>query len=293
MERAIRDFKRYLTVERNLSLRTCASYLSDLRQFSRFLAPTPVENADRLAVRSYVARLSAERKARSTTARRLSVLRSFFDFLLEAGRVGKNPARLVPRPKIPKRLPNFLTVDEAARLMNGPRGEAALAGRDRAILELFYSSGLRLSELVGLSVGDLDLASGSVRVFGKGSRERIVPVGSKAVEALRDYLARDRVLQSARPLFLNRRGGRLTPRSVERIVKKYMTEIGKPAFSPHALRHSFATHLLDNGADLRSIQEMLGHRSLSTTQRYTHLLPGRLMRVYDRAHPRGRGRNQK
>ncbi len=304
MDRAIQDYAQYLRVERDASSHTLRNYLSDLAAFRVFLieqgpvdggqGPPPLtpDAIDPLVIRGYLAFLKKKGARKSTVARKLAVLRSFFRYLVREGRVGLNPAKQVSTPKQEKPLPRFLTVDQAGALMTTPVGSRWLVLRDRAILETFYSTGIRVSELVGLDPGDIDFDSGMVKVFGKGRKERIVPIGEKAIEALRAYLV-------ARPgaarfgwtegVFCNARGGRLTPRSIDRIVKKYMLRIDQPNGVPHSLRHTFATHLLEGGADLRSVQEMLGHASLSTTQRYTHLQIDHLMAVYDRAHPRGDG----
>lgn len=247
--------------------------------------PPAPELIDHLAIRGYLAFLYRKGLSKTTVARKLATLRSFFRFLLREGRVSVNPARRVASPKLEKYLPRFLTVDQAIDLMTVPEGEKNSALRDRAILETFYSTGIRLSELVGLDLPDVDFNGGMIKVFGKGRKERIVPIGRKAVEAIQAYLTVRP--PSGQGLFCNERGGRLTGRSVGRIVKKYMKEIDRPALTPHSLRHTFATHLLEGGADLRSVQELLGHASLSTTQRYTHLQIDHLMAVYDKAHPRG------
>jgi integrase/recombinase XerC len=315
MDRAIQDFSRYLKIERNASDHTFRNYLSDLMAFRAFLVsgkesaerpvsekkpipnpppipeptPTPpapiVESIDPLAIRGYLAFLYRKGLSKTTVARKLAVFRSFFQFLVRQGRISLNPAKTVASPKREKYLPGYLDLDQALNLMVLPKGEARSALRDRAILETFYSTGIRLSELVGLNLGEVDFNAGMIKVFGKGRKERIVPIGQKAVDAIRAYL-KVRPL-SAEGLFCNEQGGRLTGRSVDRIVKKYMKEIDRPALTPHSLRHTFATHLLEGGADLRSVQELLGHASLSTTQRYTHLQVDHLMSVYDKAHPRG------
>jgi integrase/recombinase XerC len=302
MDRAIQDFSRYLKVERNASDHTFRNYLSDLAAFRAFLVkpgsgaegrgteakerPAPaVGSIDHLTIRGYLAFLYRKGLSKSSVARKLAVLRSFFQFLLREGAVPLNPAKRVASPKREKQLPGFLTVDQAFHLMALPEGEGWGALRDRAILETFYSTGIRLSELTGLDVEDLHVEGEMIKVFGKGRKERIVPIGRKAIEAIGAYL---KVRPpSAQGLFCNERGGRLTGRSIDRIVKKYMKEIDRPALTPHSLRHTFATHLLEGGADLRSVQELLGHSSLSTTQRYTHLQVDHLMAVYDKAHPRG------
>jgi integrase/recombinase XerC len=252
-----------------------------------------VGKTDRLAIRKYLSFLHRKNR-KSSIARKLSTLRSFFKYLVREQIVSSNPAKGISTPKAEKTLPTTLTVDEAFRLMESPKrlpekssgGPKQNGSRDRAILELLYSSGLRVSELVGLNSNQLDLELGVVRVMGKGRKERIVPVGMKAIDALKAYLE-ERGGVEEDPVFVNFLGGRLTARSVGRLIKKYTRHSGIfRKVSPHSLRHTFATHLLDAGADIREIQEMLGHSSLSTTQRYTHVSMGKLMEVYDKAHPR-------
>jgi integrase/recombinase XerC len=273
--------------------------LRDLEQFEGFLkgsgtalsleGKVAIEKVDRMAIRKYLSFLHRKNR-KSSIARKLSTLRSFFKYLVREQIISTNPAKPVSTPKVEKRLPTVLSVDEAFRLVESPSKEdrsieAEL--RDRAFMELLYSSGIRVSELVGLNLNRVDLDLGIVKVLGKGRKERIVPVGAKAVEALKAYLEIRGALEDESPLFINLRGGRLTARSVARFVKKYARNSGIfRKIGPHSLRHTFATHLLDAGADLREIQEMLGHVSLSTTQRYTHLSLDKLMEVYDRAHPR-------
>ena len=258
------------------------------------LGEVEVEKADRIAIRKYLSFLHRKNR-KSSIARKLSTLRSFFRYLVREQIIPSNPAKSVSTPKVEKTLPTTLTVDETFRLMESPKGLREKPSerpkgnglRDHAILELLYSSGLRVSELVGLNSRQLDLDLGVVRVMGKGSKERIVPVGKKAIDALKAYLEKRREVKEEDPLFVNFSGGRLTARSVGRLVKKYTKHSGIfRRVSPHSLRHTFATHLLDAGADIREIQEMLGHSSLSTTQRYTHVSMGKLMEVYDKAHPR-------
>jgi len=305
-------FLAWLRVEKNFSPATVRAYAADLDQFARFCAPAglgaavaasperqppPVIDPDRITlrtVRAFLASLSAAGLKATTLGRKLAALRSFFRFLNREGLMAGNPARPIPSPAKPKSLPPVLTVDEAARLLETPGGPPRSPLRDRALLELLYSSGLRVSELTGLNLEDLDLAGGSVRVLGKGRKERIVPVGRKAVEAVEAYLARERrgSRESGAAIFLNvRDGGRLTARSVHRLLGERALRQGwRKKISPHALRHSFATHLLGGGADLRAIQEMLGHRSLSTTTRYTRLDTEQLTRVYEQSHPRSKKR---
>jgi integrase/recombinase XerC len=290
----IHQFIHYLSAEKNASPHTCRAYEGDLEEFENFLKSSGMSlstaqdiemgKVDRLAIRRYLSFLHRRNK-KSSIARKISTLRSFFKYLVREQLATSNPAKSVSTPKVEKPLPTTLTVDEAFRLMETPAGNKGL--RDRAILELLYSSGIRVGELVGLNLNQLDLDLGIVKVMGKGRKERIVPVGSKAVEALKTYLEKRGSLSGEIPLFVNSRGERLTARSVGRLIKKYTKRSGIfRKISPHTLRHTFATHLLDAGADIREIQEMLGHASLSTTQRYIHLSMGKLMEVYDKAHPR-------
>jgi integrase/recombinase XerC len=306
MKGLIDRFLEYLQVGKNASVHTLRSYGADLKQFRDFLlskglsideksGDVSAEKIDHLAIRAYLSHLYRGHK-KSSLARKLAAQRSFFKYLVEEGFLAQSPAEIVATPKQEKPLPTFLPVDEVFSLLETPDRATPWGSRDRAILETLYSCGLRVSELVGLSDGDVDFSLGILRVLGKGRKERIVPIGEKALAAIRDYLPqRDRVLarldpqESRVPLFINPRGGRLTSRSVARILHKYLLKCGLlRKVSPHALRHSFATHLLDAGADLRAIQELLGHASLSTTQRYTHVSVDKLMEVYDRAHPRAK-----
>ena len=248
-------------------------------------------DGDTLAVRAFVAHLRSRGLKKSSAGRHLSALRSFFAFLVREGRLDSNPAGAVAAPRAERSLPRTLSVAEAGAVVEAPVREDALGARDRALLELLYAAGLRVSEAVGLDVGDVDLSGRQVRVLGKGRKERIVPFGEKAAEALRAYVALREDLVSeetpGEPLFLNARGGRFTDRSVRRALIAALRAGGVPRHaSPHALRHSFATHLLSAGADLRSIQELLGHASLATTQKYTHLDADRLIEVYRKSHPK-------
>ena len=300
----IQQFMHYLTVEKNASPHTCRCYRRDLEAFEDFLKNSGIqltpggdvkmEKVDRIAIRKYLSFLHRKNK-KSSIARKISTLRSFFKYLVREQLISSNPAKAVSTPKVEKTLPTTLTVDEAFRLMESPRSRSGKSSngsekkdlRDRAILELLYSSGLRVSELVGLNSNQLDLDLGIVRVMGKGRKERIVPVGVKAIDALKAYFEERGILKGDEPIFINSSGGRLTARSVGRLIKKYSRQSSVfRKVSPHSLRHTFATHLLDAGADIREIQEMLGHSSLSTTQRYTHVSMGKLMEVYDKAHPR-------
>jgi integrase/recombinase XerC len=293
----ITQFIDYMSLERGASPHTCRAYRKDLELFAAFLAerglPADWAAIDHLAIRLYLGHLyQGKRIKRTSVVRKLATLRTFFRYLKREGVIEKSPATMVATPKGRGDLPHALTVDEVFRLLDAPDVNSPLGCRDRAVLELLYSSGLRVGELTALDLHDLDLGGGMVRVMGKGGKERMVPIGSTAVEALRVYLTRRGELikrgESPPPyLFLNYRGGRLTARSVARTITTYRLRRGiVKETTPHTLRHSFATHLLDAGADLRGIQELLGHVSLSTTQKYTHVSSAKLMEVYDRTHPR-------
>ena len=289
MKEHVEKFLTYLEVERGASEHTIRAYRKDLEMFMGSLQEGS-DLPDTSDVRSFLASEVSSGHAKSTASRRLAAVRSFYKYLHREGIVKKNPAKLVTSPKLPKTLPKFLSVDEAFELMDKPEPIGFEAARDKAILELAYSSGLRVSELVGLDIGDIDAKQTTVRVRGKGKKERMVPVGGKALDAVKAYMV-ERMLKgmNERALFLNKRGQRLSDRAVRRMVRKYsnmMAMSGK--VTPHTLRHTFATHLLHGGADLRAIQEMLGHSSLSTTQKYTHLDVAKLMEVYDKAHPLAR-----
>lgn len=300
MENAVRDFGIHIDVERNLSYHTKRNYLSDLRQFREFLLKNGVDkpsDVDQAVIRAFLASLYRGKIKKVTVSRKVASLRAFFKFLLREGKVGYNPAQMVQAPKGDKYLPSFLSIDEVFALL-GVKFESNVSGlRDRAIIEFLYSAGVRVGELTGLNVADVDFSNSLVKVRGKGRKERIVPVGEPALLALREYISSRSGTRrnkngsyTGSPLFLNRSGSRLTPRSVRRIIDKYITMSGVGRkISPHALRHTFATHLMDAGADLRVIQELLGHESLSTTQKYTSVSVTRLMEVYDRSHPRAGG----
>ena len=327
MEDAIRAFVTCLEVERGASRETIRAYQSDLRQFVAFAKTTrntedesftPVM-VDSVLIRSYLAYLDGHQEKKATLARKLATLRSFYRFLLREGRVAANPADSVHTPKLPQHLPRVLTKDDANALMEFPGGDRLTDLRDRAILETLYSTGTRVSELVGMNWEDINIPDGIVRVKGKGRKERLVPIGTVALEAIKEYQAalhrsipieaeralqldgahqRDTLYPSYRQaqhsapnetaVFRNVRGSRLTARSIERLVAAYSSRLPVGRISPHALRHSFATHLLDEGADLRAIQELLGHASLDTTQKYTHLAMDHLLKVYDESHPRAK-----
>jgi len=293
----IGDFLNYLTYERNVSVNTVEAYRDDLESFIRFLSndyytqsreDVELRRVDHLAIRSYLAHLSRRKLSRSSTARHLSALRSFFKFLMREGMVDQNPARTVATPKKEKTLPTVMQVPEVALLLEQPDVETPLGVRDRAFLELMYASGLRISELVGIVMDDIELRARLVKVRGKGAKERIVPFGTKAADAVQAWIPhRGELVDEEQALFVNYRGERITQRSVRRLFDRYLRAASlRAGISPHTMRHSFATHLLNAGADLRGIQELLGHASLSTTQKYTHLNDWQLIAVYKKAHPR-------
>lgn len=280
------QFLIFLRSEQNVSPHTLRSYTKDLKEFLTFIDKRP-KDIDNLDIRSFLASLHLRKLKKSSISRTLATIRSFFKFLHREGYVKNNPAKLVSSPKVEKVLPRFLSIDEVFYLMETPQGDSFKPARDKAILELLYSSGLRVSELTSLDMSDLDIKESLIRAKGKGRKERILPIGQKAMEALQNYLPeRMSLKRKSAALFLNNRGGRLTQRSIRRILIYYSRMINIDGdLSPHTLRHTFATHLLHEGADLRSIQELLGHSSLSTTQRYTHVDIGHLTEVYDKAHP--------
>lgn len=301
MEKLIEQFLEHLRYERNVSAHTLRNYSSDLEQFVHFLTPdkerkTPdVSEIDHLTIREWMASLHTRQKKKSSIARKLAALRTFFQFLVREGVLELNPAKLVSTPRLEKKLPKHLSIEEAIRFIESPDQETDLGKRDRAMLELMYATGVRVAELTTLNLADVDFRNRLIRVTGKRRKQRIVPFGDPAGEAIRNYLeVRDKFLFNApvsrrddEALFLNYQGTRITTRSVGRMVEKYIRICaGMHNISPHALRHSFATHLLDSGADLRDIQELLGHARLSTTQVYTHVSMEKLIEVYDKTHPK-------
>jgi integrase/recombinase XerC len=299
MQTAIDRFLQYLTVERNSSALTVKSYREDLQALAAYLgeryqsAPQPGD-VTTLDLRGYLAALHERQYAKTTIARRLASLRSFFRFGQREGWSAANPAKPLRNPRKSRALPHFLSSADLDRLLGTPPADKPMGLRDRAILEVLYSAGLRVSELVGLNDGDMDLAEGIVRVRGKGKRERLAPIGSYAAKALASWRRVRRVSQREKsgietPVFVNKSGRRLTTRSVGRLLEKHLAAAGlDKRTTPHTLRHSFATHLLDSGADIRSVQELLGHKSLVTTQIYTHLTTANLRAVYEKAHPRAK-----
>jgi len=289
MDRYIDKFMTYLKIEKNYSNNTLVNYSADLKDFSIFISDKDIQKIDYLDLRRYLAALRSKEHSRKTIARKLACLRSFFKFLYKEGYIKSNPAIGFSTPKIEKRLPIFLDVTEMTKLLEAPPSDSIAGLRDKAILETLYSTGIRVSELIGLNVDDIDFISGVIKVVGKGKKERICPIGDKAIRAIRTYLEKRGLsgIKGKTPVFLNKAGRRLSDRGVRRIVDKYIHIASlREDISPHTLRHSFATHLLDRGADLRSVQELLGHMNLATTQIYTHVTTQRLKSVYDKTHPR-------
>jgi len=293
MRKEIREFLSYLKYEKNASPNTIASYGSDLAQLATYLEERKVEleRVDNIILRGFLARLHEKRQKKTTIGRKLAAVRSFFQFCLKKRWLEDNPAKVVSTPKQDKNVPSFLSEAEMASFLELPRSDRTLDLRDKAALEMLYATGIRVSELVGINLEDVNIEERLVRVKGKGKKERLVPFGRRAGESLAFYVrARSALLEEDRSenaLFLNYRGGRLTARSVERMVDKYIQQTAlNRKISPHSLRHSFASHLLGRGADLRAIQELLGHESLATTQKYTHLDVKQLLDVYRKSHPR-------
>lgn len=294
MNKEIADFLAFLRHEKNASPHTIAAYGRDLREAAAYLKDREVrwDRASNVVLRGFLAELHEKKRRKSTIGRKLAALRSFYDFCVRTKRTAENPAQMLATPRQDKRVPSFLTEDEAAELLELPRGARPLELRDKAILELLYATGIRVSELIGIEAGDLHFAERLVRVRGKGKKERIVPFGGKAREALEAYgRARAGLVGKGTGgetgFFVNYRGERLTTRSVQRMVHKYIRRTAvRRKISPHSLRHSFASHLLGRGADLRVIQELLGHASLATTEKYTHVDLQQLLGVYKKSHPR-------
>jgi integrase/recombinase XerC len=305
MEQLIEQFLEHLRYERNVSAHTLRNYASDLEQFVDHIAPADprsgkrnlpeLKQIDHITIREWLSELHTAHKKKASIARKLATLRTFFQFLVREGLLESNPAKLVSTPRREKKLPKHLSIEDAIRFIETPDTDTSLGKRDRAILELMYATGVRVAELVTLNLADIDFHNQLIRVTGKRRKQRIVPFGEPAGVAIRKYLdvREEFLLQAAvskrdeEALFLNYQGTRITTRSVGRMVEKYIKICsGVHSISPHALRHSFATHLLDSGADLRDIQELLGHARLSTTQIYTHVSMEKLIEVYDKAHPK-------
>lgn len=294
MRKAIDDFLEYLRYERNASVHTVAAYRRDLFQLAAYLESRSIRwpRVDNIVLRGWMADLHDRRLSKASVARKLAAVRSFFQYCLKRRLLDDNPAKVVSRPKLDSAVPGFLSESEIGLFLDLPDPGDRLGPRDRAIFELFYATGIRVSELVGLDLADVGLDERLIRVRGKGRKERIVPFGRSAAKCLEEYLRKRPSLMlngefDEPAVFLNYRGGRITARSVERLVSKYIRRAAlRRKLSPHSLRHSFATHLLGRGADLRVIQELLGHASLGTTQKYTHLDLPQLLGVYRKSHPR-------
>lgn len=301
MEDLIREYLAHLAVERGASPHTVAAYRRDLGEYSGFLARRAVTTPDAVTredVTAYVADLRARGLAPSTVERRVAALKGFHKFLVREGITENHPTARVPLPKVPARLPDLISIDEADALLSQPFPDGPVGLRDRAILEVLYGSGLRASELSGLDITDIDVAAGYLRVFGKGSKERLVPIGGIALTALETYIRAGRqhlrqkasLSADASAVFLSVRGRRLSRQSVHSLVSAYGQRVGLESLHPHTLRHSFATHMLEGGADLRALQEMLGHADISTTQVYTHVDRRHIREEYLSTHPRARTR---
>ncbi len=299
MQEIFTNYIAYLEVEKNASKYTVRNYTNDLLEFFNFVRNKGIDSlkdVNKQTLRAYLAHLMEQGKAKSSIARKLSAIRSFYRYLMREEMISASPAATTVSPRLDKRLPSFLTVDEAKRLVESPDLSQPQGQRDRALLELLYASGLRVSELVNMNVEQVNLATNEIRVWGKGSKERVVLIGTPAARALTAYVneGRRELLgeEKNNALFVNRYGGRLPARRVQKILEKYARNIDKKVH-PHVLRHTFATHLLDGGADLKVVQELLGHADLSSTQIYTHVTQSRARKIYLSAHPMARGDSDK
>lgn len=294
MESYVNEFINYLAVERGLAQNTLESYGRDLRQFNTFLQNSQLDfirNSNRDTILSYLNSLQVKGRAVSTISRNLAAIKSFYQYLVREHHIEKDPAVNLESPKLEKKLPKILTITEVEELLKQPNSFQPTGLRDKAMLELLYATGIRVSELISLNISDVNLDMGYIKCYGKGAKERIVPLGSIAAKCVQEYIGKGRpklVRTYEEPsLFVNHHGNRLTRQGFWKIIKKYALEANiTKEITPHTLRHSFATHLLENGADLRSVQEMLGHADISTTQIYTHVTKNRLKEVYDKTHPR-------
>ncbi len=289
LERYIQKFITYLEVEKNASVYTLTNYKIDLKEFNHSLKQKPLEKITHTDVRLFLAHMKERNLSKRSVARKMACLRSFFKFLCREGYIKTSPASGLRTPKLQKKLPLFLDTNEVVRLIESPDTKDLHGLRDRAILETIYSAGLRVGELVGLNKENVDFISGVIKVYGKGKKERLAPIGDRALRAIRNYLEKlpSSKIKEKKAVFLNKSGKRMSDRAVRRIIEKYIRKTSlNEKISPHSLRHSFATHLLDRGADLRSVQELLGHANLSTTQIYTHVTTERLKATYEKVHPR-------
>ncbi|MBL7072323.1 MAG: tyrosine recombinase XerC [Candidatus Omnitrophica bacterium] len=289
MKRFMEKFERYLDVEKNYSVHTLRSYKADLLAFAEFVKDRPPKDITRGDVRRFVAELKSGGVSKRTVVRKIAAIRSFFKFLFREGHIESNPAGSIFTPKLEKRLPEFLDCEQTLKLITSPVTDSFWGLRDRAILEVLYSTGMRVSEVASLEMENIDLIAGVVKARGKGKKERMALLGVEAQKNLRKYLTEAKEIRKndTRAVFLNKFGSRLSDRGIRRLVEKYVKKCSiKQNISPHSIRHSFATHLINNGADLRSVQELLGHKNLSTTQIYTHLGSERIRKMYSKAHPR-------
>jgi len=289
MKRFMEKFEKYLDIEKNYSEHTLRSYKTDLKELDEFVKGQDPKLITRLDIRRFLAGLKARGISKRTIIRKMAAIRSFFKFLFRDGYIDNNPAGSIFTPRADKKLPEFLDYDRTIKLITSPSTDTLLGLRDRALLEVLYSTGTRVSELSGLDLESIDLIAGVVKVRGKGKKERMALLGGEAQKSLRSYLneIRSSRKKDSRAVFLNKWGTRLSDRSIRRLIDKYVKKCGiEQKISPHSIRHSFATHLINNGADLRSVQELLGHKNLATTQIYTHLGSERIKKMYSKAHPR-------
>jgi len=289
LERYIQKFMTYLKIEKNASQHTITNYQIDLKEFDGSIKEKALEKISHVDVRLFLARMKEKSFSKRSVARKMACLRSFFRFLCREGYIKANPAAGLQTPKLEKRLPIFLDADQVVKLIESPDMSDVYGVRDRAILETLYSSGIRVSELVSLNRDRVDFISGVLKVYGKGKKERLAPVGDRALKAMRNYLEKlgSSSIKDKKAVFVNKSGRRMSDRAVRRVIDKYIRKTSlSEKISPHSLRHSFATHLLDRGADLRSVQELLGHANLSSTQIYTHVTTERLKSIYEKVHPR-------
>lgn len=289
LDRYIQKFTTYLKIEKNASVHTLSSYQTDLKEFNNSIREKPLEKITAVDVRLFLARMKEKKLSKRSVARKMACLRSFFKFLCREGYIKTSPATGLQTPKLEKKLPLFLDTNEVVKLIEAPLLSDVYGLRDRAILETLYSSGIRVGELVSLNKENIDFISGVLKVFGKGKKERLAPIGDKALRAIQKYLEKLGTMnvKEKKAVFINKSGRRMSDRAIRRVIEKYIRKTSlNEKISPHSLRHSFATHLLDKGADLRSVQELLGHANLSTTQIYTHVTSERLKAIYEKVHPR-------
>lgn len=293
-DKYIVEYKGYLQIEKNASIHTLRTYLKDIEDFEKFaksIGIKDIEDIGYLNIRNYLTLLNTKKYSRKTISRKLSSMRTFYRFLIRENYIEVNPFQMVSTPKIEKKLPNFLYIDEVNELLKAPDPNKLLGIRDRSIFEVLYASGMRVSELVSLNIDSIDFITETALVFGKGAKERYVSLGQYSIEALNNYINNSRKKLNSNPqekaLFLNKYGGRLSDRSIRRIINKYVESLAfTKKISPHTFRHTFATHLLNAGADLRAVQELLGHVNISTTQIYTHVTKEKLQSIYNNYHPR-------